>query len=367
MELLGAEPLKLLIGEHVLQNLEQPYRDNPWATPFDYFRDTHDKYLLATATNISEGAARIFGDEAQEDKPCNARLVEALLASSAFPAVFRPRRFSEVSPSERDILRNGNTLYVDGGLMDNLPLDHVITFLHERARRGLVARRPKGGTVPHLLLTASLEPKAEPVDALEAKNIRNNWPSVNRRVTELHYNRKIHMFEKAQDDFRKIIAAGVVPSNPSWKPLDMKVVTVIPKWLCGTFAFHGMLGFRYYKQAASIAHGCAMTFGKLDALQKEPYGNGYKMNVHCHGNAFSQGEINSDFLMKSMRDGKKVKPGTCWFRPESCCPFSPEAIQMANARAHAAHQPLPFLEETARVLPMIYEYCGRPETHERLC
>lgn len=147
LELLGAEPLRLLIAEHVLTaaDLKPPYRDNPCSTPFDYFRTHHDKFLLATSTNVTKGELHVFGREAQEGKACNALLVEALLASSAFPAVFRPRRFSEVYPCDSDPSAEVATRFVDGGLLDNLPLDHVVTFLHKRAQQGLLARRPKGG------------------------------------------------------------------------------------------------------------------------------------------------------------------------------------------------------------------------------
>ena len=355
LELLGAEPLRLLIAEHILTDLEAPYGDNPSSTPFDYFRTHHDKFLLATSTNVTKGELHVFGREAQEGKPCNALLVEALLASSAFPAVFRPRRYSEVYPCDADPSAEVATRFVDGGLLDNLPLDHVVTFLHKRAQQGLLARRPKGGTVRHLLLTASLEPKAQ---SGNAEVCQRDWHEVARRVKELHYNRKIDMFEGAQAHFRKIVSTFGMPQRSSWQPLDLNVLTVVPKWLCGTFAFHGMLGFRYYKQAASIAHGCAMTFATLS-------GGGYGDAVKSHEGAFVEGRINADFLHRLNRDAIKGKPGACWFRRESTCPFSVEAIAAANRGAADPDNP-PFLQETARVLPMIHEYCRRPETHERL-
>lgn len=363
LELLGAEPLRLLIAEHVLTGLEPPYQDNPCSTPFDYFSTYHDKFLLATSTNVTKGELHVFGREAQEDKPCTALLVEALLASSAFPAVFRPRRYSEVYPCDADPSAEIATRFVDGGLLDNLPLDHVVTFLHKRAQRGLLARRPKGGTVPHLLLTASLEPQAR---SGNAETCQRNWQEVARRVKELHYNRKIKMFDGAQAGFRKIVSASPISQPSSWQPLDLNVLTVMPKWLCGTFAFHGMLGFRYYKQAASIAHGCAMTLVTLQTLQKESYARAYGMRIEdWKTNASENGRINPEFLRKLNSDGVKGKPGRCWFRSESLCPFSVEAIAAANRGASDSVN-RPFLDETAKVLPMIHEYCRRPETHERL-
>jgi predicted acylesterase/phospholipase RssA len=361
MELLGAEPLRLLIAEHVLQDLDSPYNEDPWSTPFDYFL-RHEKFLLATSTNATKGELHVFGQEAADNMPCKALLVEALLASSAFPAVFRPRRFAEVYPCDADQSEEAETKFVDGGLMDNLPLDHVITFMHKRARLGQLARRPRGGTVPHLLLTASLEPKAGKMRSPgDSKMFREDWRMVARRVKELSYNRKVEMFTEAQDDFRKIVAAHG-QGNSKWPPPDMKVMTVIPKWLCGTFGFHPTLGFRQYKQAASIAHGCAMTFATLSKLQKEPYGNNYGIRAEFAEGAFDDGQVNREFLETLSCTGPKPEPGACWFRRDSRCPFSAEALARSN---HESREPR-FLEETVRALPMIHEYCRRPETHDQL-
>ena len=101
-----------------------------------------------------------------------------------------------------------------------------------------------------------------------------------------------------------------------------------------------------------------MTFATLS-------GGGYGDAVKSHEGAFVEGRINADFLHRLNRDAIKGKPGACWFRRESTCPFSVEAIAAANRGAADPDNP-PFLQETARVLPMIHEYCRRPETHERL-
>lgn len=364
MELLGAEPLRLLIAEHVLKGLASPYDEDPWSTPFDYFL-RHEKFLLATSTNATKGELHVFGQEAADGKSCKALLVEALLASSAFPAVFRPRRFAEVYPCDADDSVETETKFIDGGLMDNLPLDHVVTFLHKRAQQGLLARRPCGGKVPHLLLTASLEPKAAAMDPdLHPRTFREDWRLVTRRVKELSYNRKIEMFADAQDDFRQI-AAAQKQGNSQWSPLDIKVMTVVPKWLCGTFGFHATLGFRRYKQAASIAHGCAMTFATLSRLKNEPFGDAYGIQAEFAPEAFEHGQINSCYLKELNSSGRKVEAGACWFRPDSRCPFSAEALARSNHRSQGDGE-LPFLDETAKALPMIYEYCRRPETHDRL-
>src|SRR6266568_3092759 len=153
--------------------------------------------------------------------------------------------------------------YIDGGLMDNLPLDGVAQFLHQAAKPEgqlkLIARRPQVGSVPvpHLLFTASLEVDPEPLSGQRLQATCASWPTLAMRARQFSYNKKLDWFTESQRDLRRIfVAAG---SQAPWTPLDLEVVTVKPRWLCGTFAFHPMLGFRRAKQAASIAHGCAST------------------------------------------------------------------------------------------------------------
>ena len=80
-------------------------------------------------------------------------LLYGLLASSAFPAVFRPRHSWEIFRETSDMHH-----YIDGGVMDNLPLDAVARFLDRasHASSGAIVRRPKIGDqeVPHLIFTA---------------------------------------------------------------------------------------------------------------------------------------------------------------------------------------------------------------------
>jgi hypothetical protein len=65
-------------------------------------------------------------------------LRQGLLASSAFPGVFRPRNSWEIFPTS-----SNQDQYVDGGVMDNLPFASVVAFLDAASERtGLFVSTP---------------------------------------------------------------------------------------------------------------------------------------------------------------------------------------------------------------------------------
>jgi len=353
MEILGAEPLAMLIAEHVLKGLKGEAADyyvNPHRAPFDLFkRDLDKEFLIATTTNLTTGRLTTIGQcWLHSSTDTWASLMEALLASSAFPAVFRPRRSSEVFPRDQS-----NYQYVDGGIMDNLPLDAVVGFLDDAAIAGHLVRRPG---VPHLLLSGSLEPEFVPFDKRCTKEISSLWPLALKRAGQLSYNRKADTFAQAQEDFRQLFNDSALKqhrSQNSWEPLDIEVLNVKPKWLCGTFGFHPMLGFRRWKQAASIAHGCASTLLRLHQVENEVYRKAWKIDLQFDSETIEGGSKNGDTttLKLAPRDpqGKKRAEGLCWFRSDGkVCPFSKPGNSM---------------ERTRKELRMIYELCGKPETH----
>ncbi|HEX7190962.1 MAG TPA: patatin-like phospholipase family protein, partial [Thermoanaerobaculia bacterium] len=342
-EILGSEPLSLLIKHLVLQPGTRgagPVNDH-----FSMFvRD--GIYFLATTTNLTEGKLEILGDPRVPDDPS---LTEALLASSAFPAIFRPRRSTAVYASNCD----SNQL-IDGGVMDNLPFDSVTGFLDRAATRMLIARRPmrNGERVPHLLFTASLETDFEHLTEAQATVVAGNWIRLMQRAKQLQYNRKVDLYSKLQSDLRAIdewrSRRSAAPSD-RWRPLDLHILTVKPKWLCSTFAFHPMLGFRREKQAANIAHGCASTFASLRAssLKNEAWVRGWMMND-------AVAKVRDDAVSPELMPRRDTKiAGQCWFRNDARCPFSKEAMEMND------------ISDPSRIreLSKIYELCGRPETH----
>ena len=207
--------------------------------------------------------------------------------------------------------------------MDNLPLDAVARFLDGAAGGGLIGRKPK---VPHLLLSASLEISPRHIDSHKADELSQNWVRLQSRAKELKYNRKLGLFERTQENLREIVLArgGWSKLNPAhdWVPLDLQVMTIVPRWLCGTLAFHPMLGFRRRNEAQSIAHGCASTLLRLGREIHGPDGarkaEAWRMDRKGLPSA-EQSRAPDPFI--PLKPVKK-NSGRCWYRPEVMCPFS---------------------------------------------
>lgn len=397
LELLGSEPLCMLITEHVLESVSTEMQETltigdflarlPWLDGRKDRSDNPQKFLLISATDLTNGTPEVIGSEILESgdrftshnqrlraiqKGSHALLIEALLAGSAFPGVFRPRRRSEVDP-----MAQKRSIFVDGGIMDNLPLDAVVHFMKNASETGagLLRRRPSN---PHLILTASLERRVNdiPLDDEKLGSFDRDWRALTQRVTELQYNRKVMVFTKAQRHFRFI--HDHARRNDINPPLNYVVGTVKPEWLCDTFAFHPMLGFSQVKQAGSIAHGCAMTLATLSLLAERPDADqwGIQMGpIELQGfcNAPKVEMEDDDFLDEKVPPDRivsteylstlcpdqrrgKTEHGHCWFRRGTVCPFSSQGLQKWDGQ---------FPEATRNALTMIYDLCGQASTHTR--
>jgi predicted acylesterase/phospholipase RssA len=349
-EVLGAEPLERLINDFVLEGLAPPGVRSAHVT----FQELLDRgiFFFATATNLTDGRLHAWGDDqllSVGQTPLN--LLQALLASSAFPGVFRRRWSWEVLPGTPHPHE-----YADGGVMDNLPLDAVAHFLDSAAEIGLIARRPG---VPHLLLSASLETAPRPVtDPDVLAGLCGNWPRLRSRTGELAYNRKVELFERTQENLRWMMEArdkGVDP-NKVWTPLDLEVLTIVPRWLCGTMAFHPMLGFRRSNEAESIAHGCAATLLALGKRLRETTDGPTKITAWA---VEDDGLPSADQCLA--RDPfiplvplKKEQTGNCWFRPRVPCPFSYGGQGKSEKGSNS---------RTAYELHEIYLACKKKNTH----
>ena len=348
-QLLGAEPLALVITEHVLTQLA-PGRATTGPIPFDAFLQRRGIYFLATATNLTRGRLEVLGEQQLIGGTRQAILLEGLLASSAFPGVFRPREAWELMPGTAS-----QDQYIDGGVMDNLPLDAVAQFLFHASRAGIVAARPAapdGTSVPHLLFSASLEIH-HPVLPLEKVGLlANNWLALSRRAKALKYNKKLKDYADAQRAVRDIwTTPGIdVPEAPL-VPLDLEVATVIPNWLCGTFAFHPMLGFRRARQAESIAHGCASTLIALGELvrTRPKWAAGWGID----GNAVPTAAYVAIEDPYEAATDKAAPPNHCWLRPQTVCPFSRPRVE-----------PLGLQLQTVAELEKIHLACRRRQTHQ---
>jgi predicted acylesterase/phospholipase RssA len=331
-QILGAEPLALLIIEHVLRPaglLQMPDGELPSdQVPFDAFIDQGGIYLLATTTNLTLGRLEILGEQQFAGPTSRAMLLDGLLASSAFPGVFRPRWSWEVMPMTRH-----RHQYTDGGVMDNLPLDAVAQFLNTVAGTDLIPARPQfeGMPVPHMLFSASLQERPPDPSAADLERYTRSWPEILERARKLGYNKKLELFQTTQRALRALWKD--YGNVGTWEPLDLEVVMVRPAWLCGTFAFHPMLGFRRSRQAESIAHGCAGTLQELAQVQatQPDWTRAWGVNL-------------------DQPAGARPAADPCWLRPGITCPFSQTGLA-------AAALPGDTVDQLAR----IYHACLRNE------
>jgi hypothetical protein len=273
--------------------------------------------------------------------------------------------------------------------MDNLPLMSVVDYLQDpRGGRGpRYPRRPE--KVPHLILAASLEPEPENWESGELspslEERCESWQVLRRRASELRYNRKIDEFADAQRNLRRILeirfrAGETTPDDPAL-PLDLEVAVVKSKWLCDSFAFHPMLGFRREDQAASIAHGCAATFQMLSDLfhawpkPGEPPARYQERKALAEARQAWAREKAIDFEQlgdnRQPRESSEVKEqrGLCWYRrgrgtngEAPRCPFAKEVVL---ERETASPDEAARLSTMADELDAIYRACGQAKTHQR--
>jgi hypothetical protein len=213
-------------------------------------------------------------------------------------------------------------------------------------------RRPQYGhkPVPHLIFTASLE--IDPAVGCTGERGIGNCLEVASRAKTFKYNRKIDAFASTQADLRLIHSAYPDPNL-----LDLHVMAVKPKWLCSTFGFHPMLGFRRRKQKQSIAHGCASTFATFFEMQQR-LGDTARDWLKAWGANDDLKLDEKTFPLQEER-GYRLAPaakrakGECWFRHGVQCPFYSDELKQALVHRQKVDE----LEE-------IYWLCGNPATHQ---
>ncbi len=361
VETLGAEPLRQLIEHFVIP---QKHKQHPESTPFDVFSENSMQFL-ATATNLTHGKLEIIGDapELENHDSSETMLMEALLVSSAFPGVFRPRWSWDLRPQT-----SRKAQYIDGGVMDNLPIAPVFDFLTGAVAAGHVTGRPTnpdGTNAPHLMFAASLE--AETPDLVyrdEWESFKNYWPALSKRTKELKYNTKADIYRKAERNLRAIYESSPRDSSGAAmhvlaEPIDVEAITVIPKWLCGTFGFHPMLNFRRKRQAMSIAHGCATTLLRFANIEDE-YLTGWGIDKRRLPLHKTIGEAAADWETRK----KEAQAGSCWLRPGIRCPYAEPQLDALNTELTKRDDEDLIDDTTTRELASIYKYCTKLTTHQ---
>lgn len=228
--------------------------------------------FFATAVNLATEWLTILGAEPAESRY---DLIEALLASSAFPMAFAPRRASALYPGSgrRDVF------YGDGGMFDNLPFlpafevlrevqaDRLQSTLGKGRWREELARRHRE---PDLFLTGALNVRQRDDEPDAYDSLRK----IAARATSLEDNEKIYGMERTCRQIDKQLGRVSAESRPGDAnvPADREQflngivnAAVLPVYpadaghLNGTYEFCGTMGMDVAKIRRSIADGCFQT------------------------------------------------------------------------------------------------------------
>jgi predicted acylesterase/phospholipase RssA len=261
-------------------------------------------------------------------------MMEALLASSAFPAAFAPRRASALYPGvgRRDIF------YGDGGMFDNLPAlpafealaevqkDRMFETVGQGNWRPDLVRRYQN---PDLILVGSLNVRQD-------QELTTNYGSMLKASSRAHSladNEKIHGLERAALKFDKMLKL-VDPAPQPGDRFDPKVdkdkaeaeyclnglvsAAVLPIYpsdehhLNGTFNFCSSLGLDRNRVRRSIAGGCFQTMRELYVRQSE-------------GDTLIKRSLTANRIQKLQLQDREPSPASCpYFRIDALalpCPF----------------------------------------------
>ncbi len=241
--------------------------------------------FFATAVNLVTEWITILGAQLTADRY---DLIEALLASSAFPMAFAPRRASALYPGvgRRDVF------YGDGGMFDNLPfmpafevlrevqMDHLQSTLGQGRWREELVRRHRE---PDLFLVGALnirqtEDEPDAYDSLRkiatrATSLEDNEKIYGMERTAIQIDRQLGQLReealpsdaalpKEQEEFLNGIVNGAV----------MPVYPADADHLNGTYEFCAAMGMDRDKIRRSIADGCFQTMLGIARKQEEgPY------------------------------------------------------------------------------------------------
>lgn len=238
----------------------------------------HGIAFFATTVNLVTESITTLGAELDRT---SYDPMEALLASSAFPAAFAPRRASALYPGvgRRDIF------YGDGGMFDNLPGLSALEILSEiqqdrltdtigegRWRQELVRRFQE----PDLIIVGSLNVK-QPLGLNESYDSVLKSASRSKRLAD---NEKILGMQRAARKIDRQL--GQVAAQPAVGDKDKRIprqseeflngivnaaiLAVYPSdedHLNGTFEFCSSLGLKRDRVRSSITDGCFQTLLEL--------------------------------------------------------------------------------------------------------
>jgi predicted acylesterase/phospholipase RssA len=254
----------------------------PFMGPRQETGGTHIAFF-GTATDLWTEKMALLGGVAPGDEPYD--IVEAALASSAFPSVFSPRRESQIRPGTG----RSEVVFADGGMFDNLPFIPAMNILRavqvDELRPGEGRERVSDARLleslkqrldaPDLFIVGALNVNPEETDAtpVEYKHLG----AILKRSASLRDNVKIRSVERASravdrqidrlwsaateaghlDDAQRKLVAGIVSAA------ILPVFPTSPEHLNPTFAFSPSTGFNPERVSLSIADGCYQTMRGL--------------------------------------------------------------------------------------------------------
>jgi predicted acylesterase/phospholipase RssA len=239
--------------------------------------------FFGTATDLWTEKMELLGGVAPGDEPYD--IVEAALASSAFPSVFSPRRESQIRPGTG----RAHVVFADGGMFDNLPFIPAMNILRtvqvDELKAGggdewvsdarLIESLKERFDAPDLFIVGALNVNPEETDSTPIEY--RHLTSILKRSRSLRDNVKIRSVERASravdrqierlwgaareagnlDDAQRKLIAGIVSAS------ILPVFPTSPEHLNPTFAFSPSTGFKPERVSRSIADGCYQTMRGL--------------------------------------------------------------------------------------------------------
>ena len=296
---------RLLLGSMLKDSGgKQPWYDLSSRQP--YQKEKVKIAIFATATDLCRQRSVLLG--CYRDDLQSYDFINAALASSAFPAVFSPRKESEIFPG----LGRVDNKYSDGGMFDNLPISPALEILaaaqKEQANADPVAALGKRLMSPDLFITGSLDlndngAETETPASLNEANAnaardslqqpgRTNMPAavaeagefdnlraIIRRSHSLQHNLKIKAFEEVSGQISEYLQLlyDLIRDKYGNKPpshlqpflnglVNAVLLPVYPAdkdHLNGTFQFCNSLGRKPDVVNQSMADGCFQTLREL--------------------------------------------------------------------------------------------------------
>jgi predicted acylesterase/phospholipase RssA len=306
--------------------------------------------FVASSTNLGAQAMALLWDNIANASDFRYDFIKAALASSAFPAVFRPVRASEVFPGEGRF----DVRYSDGGLFDNLPFIPSIAVLRdaqvqESADKSWDARQQldKLLQTPDLFLAGALDanPKTDP----HKDGPFDFFSDVSQRGTNVGKNGKIRSYLAEVAIIERLLqkipkSARIHPSEFIRGVVNPAILAVFPadkKHLNPSFAFSGATGFDPKKVLRSIADGCFQTWSQFAG-----HANGLSyLPTTAAGRALNARNVR----VVSRRPPGAPLDGTCPFFELGGAPFD---------------CPFAKLNGLSKREQRLYKICAKDEAHE---